>query len=122
SRRKCTDTSVGGLVERGGTLAAALALGARGGGDESGEERMRARRPRLQLGVELAAEEPRMVRELDDLDELAVGREAAQAHAVLDEQLAILIRDLITVPVALAHLRRAVDLRGARAPREPAGI
>ena len=29
--------------------------------DESGEQRMRARRTRLQLGMELAADEPRMI-------------------------------------------------------------
>ena len=98
------------------------ALGFDRRGDEPGEQRMRARGPRLQLGMELAADEPRMIRQLDDLDELAVGREAAQLHAVLDEQLAVLVRDFITMAMALAHLRLAVDLGGARAARQPARI
>src|SRR5438093_4643506 len=41
-------------------------------GDEPGEERMRTRRTRLQLRMELTADEPRMRLELDDLDELPV--------------------------------------------------
>src|SRR5689334_17135402 len=45
----------------------------RGGGDEAGEEGMRSRRTRLQLGMELAADEPRMRVQLDDLDKLAIG-------------------------------------------------
>src|SRR6266567_136482 len=47
------------------TVAAPGRLGGRG--DESGEERMRTCRARLELGVELAADEPRMRLELDDL-------------------------------------------------------
>ena len=41
---------------------------------ERREQRMCTRRARLQLRVELASEEPRMVRRLDDLHELTVGR------------------------------------------------
>src|SRR6059058_3155187 len=52
------------------TVATASRLGCRS--DESGEERMRPRRPRLELGVELTADEPRVRLQLDDLDELAV--------------------------------------------------
>src|SRR6266550_3001486 len=73
------------------TLAAAVRL--RGGGDEAGEERMRPRRARLQLGVELAANKPGVRHELDDLDELAVRRKATQSHAILHEEVAIAIRD-----------------------------
>jgi hypothetical protein len=38
-----------------------------GGVDEGGEERVRLEGPRLQLWVELHADEPGMVRDLDDL-------------------------------------------------------
>src|SRR5213592_545435 len=54
-----------------------------GGADESREQRVGPRRPRLELGVELAADEPWMIRQLDDLHERAVGREAGAAHPVL---------------------------------------
>src|SRR5262245_56291150 len=40
--------------------------------DEGGEERMRLRRLRLELGVELDGEVPRVPWQLRDLDELAV--------------------------------------------------
>jgi hypothetical protein len=44
-----------------------------GGADEALEERMAVERPRLELGVELAADEPRVIGELDDLDQRFVG-------------------------------------------------
>src|SRR6266550_8390519 len=37
--------------------------------DKAREQRVRAHRPRLQFGMELAADEPRMVRQLDHFDE-----------------------------------------------------
>src|SRR5690242_1143762 len=94
----------------------------RRGGDESREKRMWPRGARLELGVELAADEPGVVLELNDLDELPVRREAAQPHPVLHEEVAIAIRDLVTMPVPLAHLGHAVDLGGARATSEPTRV
>ena len=49
------------------------------GGDEADEERVRRGRARLELGVELAGDEVRMLRlrKLDDLHKPAVWREAA---------------------------------------------
>src|SRR5882724_6187188 len=44
-----------------------------GSGHEAVEQRVRALGPALELGVELARDEPRVVLELDDLDEPAVG-------------------------------------------------
>src|SRR4030042_2337054 len=41
--------------------------------DKGFEERMRTRRLRLELGMELTAEEPGMVLELDDLDQVELG-------------------------------------------------
>ena len=52
-----------------------------GGADEAGKERMRLERPRLELGMELHGDEPRMAGQLGNLDELAVGRSAGDAHA-----------------------------------------
>ena len=52
------------------------------GADEVPEERVAGERLGLQLGMELAAEEPGMVVvQLDDLDELAVGRHAGEGQA-----------------------------------------
>src|SRR6266542_4189333 len=43
--------------------------------DEPGEQRVRPGGPGLELRVELAADEPRVVGKLDHLDQRAVGRE-----------------------------------------------
>src|SRR2546423_2669981 len=83
------------------------------GGDKSSEQRMRPRRPRLQFRMELAADEPGVRLQLDDLDELPVWREATQPHAVLNEELAVPIRNFITMAVTLAHLGYTIDLGGA---------
>src|SRR5690349_21480745 len=74
------------------------------GGNESREERMRPRRPRLQLGMELTADEPGVILELDDLDELSIRREPAEPHPMLHEEIAVAIRDFVTMSVPLAHL------------------
>src|SRR6266545_4066961 len=57
--------------------------------DETGKQRMGAHRPRLQLGVELAADEPRMIGQLDHLHQRSIGGEAGAAHAVLGEHITI---------------------------------
>jgi hypothetical protein len=49
-----------------------------GGPDEGGEQRVRAHRAGLQFRVELAADEPRVIGQLDDLHQVAVGRQAAE--------------------------------------------
>jgi hypothetical protein len=50
--------------------------------DEGLEEGVRLERLGLELGVELAAEEPRVVSEFADFDELAVVGAASDAEAV----------------------------------------
>jgi hypothetical protein len=88
----------------------------RGGrADEAGEQRVRPVGARLEFGVELAADEPRVVRELDHLDERPVGRQPAEAEPVTLERRAEAVGDLVPVPVALADLVGAVRLR-ARVP------
>src|ERR1043166_785828 len=67
------------------------------GADESGEQRMRAHGPRLELRMELAADEPGMLRELDHLDERAVGGEPGGAQPELRQDVAIRVRDLVAV-------------------------
>src|SRR6185436_20972399 len=53
------------------------------GAHESAEDRMTIERTRLELGVELTRQEPRMVGELDHFDQAAVGRDAGQDQAFL---------------------------------------
>lgn len=69
----------------------------------------------LELGVELAADVPGVIAELNHLDELAIRRQAAQHHARGDESLAVGVVDLEAVAVALLDLGRLVDRRGAGA-------
>src|SRR6185295_2659816 len=57
--------------------------------DEAAEQRMAVHRPRLQLGMELARDEPRMAPELDHLDQRAVGGEAGEHEATRLELLAV---------------------------------
>ena len=54
-----------------------------GGADECAEQRMRLERLRFELGMELAAEVPRMIRDLADLDIHAVRGLACEPQAVL---------------------------------------
>src|SRR6266496_1616563 len=81
--------------------------------DETGKQRTWAHRPRLQLGMELAADEPRMTGggQLDHFHQRSIGGEAGAAHAVLGEHVAIGVRDLVAVPVTLAHFGGVVGLR-----------
>src|SRR5436305_14968814 len=65
--------------------------------------------------MELAAEEPRVAFQLDDLDELAVGREAGHAEAALLELRHVLGIDLVTMAVALVDLFHSVRLPCDRA-------
>src|SRR5260370_23769578 len=57
--------------------------------DESGKERMGPSGPGLQLGMELAADEPGMGCQLHDFNQLSVGAESTQLEAPLNEQVAV---------------------------------
>src|SRR6266446_9941339 len=93
-----------------------------GSAHESGEQRMWAHRTGLQLGMKLAADEPRVIGQLDHLDERAIRRQSRAAHAVLGEHVAIRVRDLVAMAVPLAHFGRVVRLRHARAGAQATGI
>src|SRR5581483_7893239 len=81
-----------------------------GGMDETLEQRMGCRRFRLELGMALHRQEPRMVAQLDHFDELAVGAGAGHLQAVGGELLAELIVELIAMAMTLAHHHLAVRL------------
>src|SRR2546422_9178666 len=112
--------SVGQLCQRSRRLGARMPLAViECGAHESGKERMRAHRPRLELGMELTADKPWVIGELDHFDERAVGRKPLAAHAVLGEHVAIRVRDLVAMAVPLAHFGRVVGLRHVRAGAQP---
>src|SRR6266568_7729770 len=123
SARNRWGISVGELSQLARRLVARLHFAAiERGADEAREQRMRTHRPRLQLRMELAADEPGMIGQLDHLDQRAIGRQARAAHAVLREYVAIGVRDLVAMAVPLAHFGGVVCLRHARAGAQPAGI
>ena len=68
--------------------------------------------------MELAGHEPRVVDQLDDLDQPAVGRLPGQHHAGRLERLAVPVVHLEAVAVALVDDLLAVDRGGLRAGRQ----
>src|SRR5881394_4115014 len=62
---------------------------------------MRRARPRAILRMELATDEPRMIFELDDLDELSVGRDAGDVESFFFERRNVFGIHFITMTVAL---------------------
>src|SRR4051812_10242616 len=115
--------SVGQLRQRARALGARMELVmVERGADESREQRMGAHRPGLQFGMELTADIPGMLRQLDHLDERAVRRESRAAHAELRQYVAIGVGHLVAVAMTLADLGRIVRLRDPRARPEPARI
>ena len=88
--------------------------------DEAGEERMRLERLRLELRVELHRDVPRMRRQLDDLDELAVERAADDLQALVGQRLLVEAVELVAMAVALVDHLGAIELR-APASRASAG-
>ena len=53
--------------------------------------------------MKLAADEPGMRREFDDLDQLAIRRESAESQAVLDEHVTILVCDFVPVTMPFGY-------------------
>ena len=86
-------------------------------GDEGREERVRLVRLGLEFGMALHPEEPRVVFQLDDLDQAALGIPATDRHAGLLEARHVVVVDLKAVAVALGD-----DLLAVCLPRERAGL
>ena len=81
------------------------------GGDEALEQRVRLVRLAAELGMKLARDEERMLRQLDDLHQPPVGRLAAEAKIRLLETLAVGIVEFVAMPVALIDHERPIELR-----------
>src|SRR5579863_2568820 len=102
-------------------LPGALAAARQTGANERGEKRVRRERLRFELRMELAADEPGMVGNFDDLDVNAVGRAPRDAEARARQRLIVFAVEFVAVPVPLGNLERAVSLRRKRPRLEFAG-
>src|SRR6266581_8098159 len=111
--RGCPRRSAEGRsVLRLGDAAHAAFLMLDGGADKRGEERMRLEWLGLEFRMELAAEEPGMLRRLDDLHVVAVGRAAGDTESGIGERLFVFAIELVAVPVALVDFGCAVRAEG----------
>src|SRR3954468_13846670 len=77
--------------------------------DEPGEQRMRLERLRLELGMELHRDVPRVRRQLDDLDELAVERAADDLQALVGQRLLVEAVELVAMAMPLVDHVAAVQ-------------
>ena len=78
--------------------------------DEALEQGMGLVRFAAKFGMKLRSDEEGMVRQFNHLDQLAIGTGARDQHAMGRELLAILVVELVAVPVPLLHLQAAVRL------------
>src|SRR3954453_6598345 len=77
--------------------------------DEAAEQRMRLQRLRLELRMELAADEEWMLGDLDHLDVSPIGGRAGDAQAAAGEHGFVLAVELVAMAMALAYLEVAID-------------
>src|SRR5262245_31295601 len=90
--------------------------------NESRKERLRCRWLRLEFGMELHGQEPRMIGYLDDFDQRFVGAESGERHAVGYKLLPIHVVEFIAVSVPLADLFAAVASMRQTVGIESAGL
>src|SRR4051794_5394585 len=88
---------------------------------EALEQRVRLHRLRFELGMELAAQIPRMVRDLTDLDVRIVGRLAGDFQSRRLQPLLVFTIEFVAVAMALVDLAHSVGLVGHAALGQPAG-
>src|SRR3954468_12037344 len=93
--------------------------------DEADEQRMPAPWIGREFGVELAAEEPRMLRQLDHFAQiaggLALGPRADGKPGRFDAR-QVMVVHLVAMPMALGHGRGSIDPMGERACDDIAGL
>src|SRR5712691_13396702 len=93
-----------------------------GGFDESREKRMAGTRRRRKLGVELAADQPGMRRQLDHFAQLLALGDPGYAQALVLQPLHVLVVDFVAVAMALVDDIGAVDLARKAARLERRGL
>src|SRR5882724_13674350 len=79
------------------------------GADEFLEQRMWLQRLRLEFGMELAADEVRVVGQFDHLHVGSVGRGPGNSHARGNQRLFIFAVEFVSVAMAFADLGLAID-------------
>src|SRR6266852_4408677 len=82
--------------------------------NERTEQRMWLQRLRLELGMELAADEMRMVGQFDHLNVSAIGRRTGNSQSRRHHRLLVFAVEFVAMAVALADFQLAVDLAGQR--------
>src|ERR1700691_2446294 len=90
-------------------------------GDKRAEQRMRLQRLRLELGMELASDEMRMIRQFHHLNVCAVRRRTRDSQPCRHHWLFVFAVEFVTMAVALADFELAVDLVGQGAGLNLAG-
>ena len=83
---------------------------------------MRCQRARLELRMELAGQEPRVVLQFHDLHELAVWGQTGELQPRLCKGLVVVLVELVAVAVALVDFRLSVGLVSEGARRDAAGV
>ena len=96
------------------TPAQLVAVGSR---NEARKQRMRLQWLRFEFRVELAAQEPRMVRQLGNLHEVSVRRIAGEFHAVAADDFFIFPVELIAMAVSFGYF---LVSRKSEMPASPA--
>src|SRR6476620_8717852 len=86
--------------------------------DERGKQRMAAARRRGEFRVELAGNEPRMLRDLDHLAKVFVCRNARDAHSRIHQVWNIAVVDFITMTMAFHDRFGAIDMSGKTAGKQ----
>ena len=76
----------------------------------------------FEFGMELAADEERMFRQFDQLNEPAVGRLPGQTKPGCCERMTVVVAELIAVAVTLRNLLRTVEHGSARIRRKHTAV
>src|SRR3990172_1226025 len=71
--------------------------------DVTAKQRMTVARGRGELRVKLHTDEPRMIPQLDNLDQHVIDRCAGDDHSLLLQGIAILVIELVAMTMALHH-------------------
>src|SRR5690348_3823001 len=80
--------------------------------NECGEKRVWRERLGLEFGMELAADEPRMIRNLDNFHVDAIGRASSDAEPGVGQSFLVIAIEFVAMAMALGNFSRAVSLRG----------
>src|SRR5580700_4890244 len=80
------------------------------GTNEAREERVRRRRPALELRVKLTPDEKWVIAELDELDEAPVGRGAAENEPRCGELIAVVVGKLVSMAMTFRDVRHSIGV------------